>query len=163
MNRGIPKKLRRRSTVTDFYVESHSVRNDRCLFPKVWDHIGSQFNREHWWTWWFSHRKPIWMGLRVGIWRFHCLKTEHFTLLYSKLLWDNCTPVWLTWQTQTLSRFHFTSKIRYSCPPFMGFKRVRLRLTVLNAYKWLPLIFYLWLKNQVQHGVPKKYFRILCS
>ena len=44
MNRGIPKKLRRRSTVTDFYVESHSVRNDRCLFPKVWDHIGTGLN-----------------------------------------------------------------------------------------------------------------------
>ena len=53
--------------------------------------------------------------------------------------------------------------ISYSRPPFMGFKRARLRLAVLNAYKGLPLIFYLLHKNRVQHGGPKKYFRILCS
>ena len=53
--------------------------------------------------------------------------------------------------------------ISYSRLPFMGFKRARLRLAVLNAYKGLPLIFYLLHKNRVQHGGPKKYFRILCS
>ena len=70
-------------------VESSSVRNDRCLFPEVWDlknfgwitrWIGLQFNRDHWWTWWFSHQKLIWIGLQVRIWRFRCLKTLNILL-----------------------------------------------------------------------------------
>ena len=72
-------------------VESHSVRNDRCLFLNYGitnNSDGSQFNRDHWWTWWFSHRKPIRIGLRVGIWRFRCLKTLNI-LLKSR----NCNAV----------------------------------------------------------------------
>ena len=64
---------------------------------EVWDHkefgwitrwIGLQFNQDHWWTWWFSHRKLIWIGLWVGIWRFRCLKTLNI-LLKSR----NCNAV----------------------------------------------------------------------
>ena len=72
---------------TDLFVdfatmECHSIRNDRCLFSEVWHHkqfgwirrwTGLQFNREHSWTWWFKHRKPIWIRLWVRIWRFRCL------------------------------------------------------------------------------------------
>ena len=45
------------------------------------------YNRDHWWTWWFSHRKPIWIELRVGIWRFRCLKTLNILLKSYAMQW----------------------------------------------------------------------------
>ena len=92
------KRLRRNWSVCRFRKRRKPFHQKWSLpLSEVWDHkefgritrwIGLQFNQDHWWTWWFSHRKLIWIGLRVGIWRFCCLKT--LTILLKSC---NCNAV----------------------------------------------------------------------
>ena len=92
------KRLRKNWSVRRFRKRRKPFRQKWSLpLSELWDHkqfgwitswIGLQFNRDHWWTWWFSQRKSIRIGLRVGIWRFRCLKTLNI-LLKSR----NCNAV----------------------------------------------------------------------
>lgn len=71
------KRLRRNWSVRIFHKRRKAFHQKWSLpLSEVWDHkqfewitrwIGLQFNWDHWWTWGFSHRKPIRIGLWVGL------------------------------------------------------------------------------------------------